>query len=94
MLLEQGVVEAKIVGTIPNELIKRRLTQVFQYLKALNEHRHPLVKDVRHQPWLFWLDSLPVHETIEFKNSYKLVFGESADRSEETNVIKGSEPIL
>lgn len=45
---------------------KERLTRIFQYLKALNEHRNPVKRQIREQPWVLWLNELPKHETINY----------------------------
>ena len=38
-----------------NRMAKQRNRQIFEYLKAFNEHRNPSVRQVRKQPWLMWL---------------------------------------
>ncbi len=47
-------------------IAKQRIKQIFEYLKALNEHRNPAIRQVREQPWSIWLDDLPSHPSIEF----------------------------
>jgi hypothetical protein len=49
----------------PHELGKLRIKQIFGYLKALNDHRNPAVRQVKEHPWHFWLDDLPDHPSIE-----------------------------
>jgi very-short-patch-repair endonuclease len=49
-----------------NRIAKQRIQQVFHYLKALNEHRNPSIRQVREQPWSMWLDDLPSHPDVEF----------------------------
>lgn len=41
-----------------------RLAQVFEYLKALHEHRNPAVRRVRDYGWTLALRDLPAHESI------------------------------
>src|SRR5436190_18353795 len=50
-----------------NDVGKLRIKQVFEYLKALNDHRNPAVRQVKEHPWHFWLDHLPDHPTIELQ---------------------------
>jgi very-short-patch-repair endonuclease len=50
-----------------NEVGKLRIKQVFEYLKALNDHRNPSVRQVKGHPWHLWLDDLPDHPTIELQ---------------------------
>jgi very-short-patch-repair endonuclease len=46
------------------ELGRDRIIQVFEYLKALNEHRSPAKRQINEQPWILWHDSLPDHPAI------------------------------
>jgi very-short-patch-repair endonuclease len=43
---------------------RRRLTQVFKYLEALNQHRNPARRQIDEQPWLLWFRVLPDHPAI------------------------------
>lgn len=47
-------------------IARQRIKQIFEYLKALNEHRNPSIRQVREQPWSLWLDDLPQHPCIDF----------------------------
>jgi very-short-patch-repair endonuclease len=49
-----------------SQLAKQRIKQVFEYLKALNEHRNPSVRQIREQSWFLWLDDLPRDPSIDF----------------------------
>ena len=42
-----------------------KLTRVFRYLEALNQHRNPAKRQIREQPWSFWLHALPEHPSIQ-----------------------------
>jgi very-short-patch-repair endonuclease len=42
-----------------------KLTRVFRYLEALNQHRNPAKRQIREQPWSFWLRDLPEHHAIQ-----------------------------
>ena len=50
----------------PNHLRngRERIIQVFEFLKALNEHRNPAIRQLREQPWRLWLDDLPEHPAV------------------------------
>jgi len=38
---------------------REKLTRVFRYLEALNQHRNPAKRQIREQLWSFWLHDLP-----------------------------------
>jgi very-short-patch-repair endonuclease len=42
-----------------------KLTRVFRYLEALNQHRNPAKRQIREQLWSFWLRNLPEHPAIK-----------------------------
>jgi very-short-patch-repair endonuclease len=42
-----------------------KLTRVFRYLEALNQHRNPAKRQIREQPWSFWLRDLPEHPSLQ-----------------------------
>jgi very-short-patch-repair endonuclease len=42
-----------------------KLTRVFRYLEALNQHRNPAKRQIREQLWSFWLRDLPEHSSIQ-----------------------------
>src|SRR3984893_1060120 len=42
-----------------------KLTRVFRYLEALNQHRNPAKRQIHEQPWSFWLRDLPEHPSIQ-----------------------------
>lgn len=50
------------------DVCQSRVRQVFEFLKALNEHRNPVVRQVTEHPWNLWLDDLPAHPSIEFQS--------------------------
>jgi hypothetical protein len=43
---------------------RERIVQVFEYLKALNEHRNPAKRQINEQPWALWYSDLPDHPSI------------------------------
>src|SRR5258706_15568582 len=40
-----------------------KLTRVFRYLEALNQHRNPAKRQIHEQPWSLWLHDLPDHSS-------------------------------
>jgi len=54
-------------GTRQKDVCASRIKQVFEYLKALNDHRNPAVRQVKEYPWHYWLDHLPDHPTVELQ---------------------------
>src|SRR5579859_7775109 len=42
-----------------------KLTRVFRYLEALNQHRNPAKRQIEEQPWSFWLRELPEHASVQ-----------------------------
>jgi very-short-patch-repair endonuclease len=44
---------------------RERLSRVFQYLPALNQHRNPPKRQIREQLWTLWLNDLPDHPAIQ-----------------------------
>src|ERR1700758_3856387 len=42
-----------------------KLTRVFRYLEALNQHRNPAKRQIREQPWSLWLRELPEHPSVQ-----------------------------
>jgi len=43
---------------------REKITCVFRYLEALNQHRNPPKRQIREQPWHLWLHDLPAHPAI------------------------------
>jgi very-short-patch-repair endonuclease len=75
---------------------KQRIKQIFEYLKALNEHRNPSVRQIREQPWSLWLDDFPRHPSIEFPQRVALPRGKEIEESgsEPTFVLRVRRPKL
>src|SRR5258708_34698059 len=44
---------------------REKLTRVFRYLEALNQHRNPAKRQIREQPWSLWLHDLPDQPSIK-----------------------------
>jgi hypothetical protein len=45
-------------------IARDKLTRVFRYLEALNQHRNPAKRQLREQPWSLWLRDLPGHPAV------------------------------
>jgi very-short-patch-repair endonuclease len=43
---------------------REKITRVFRYLEALNQHRNPPKREIRDQLWHLWLHDLPSHASI------------------------------
>jgi len=76
-----------------------KLTRVFRYLEALNQHRNPAKRQIREQPWSFWLHELPEHPSIQRGSakqaSSKKKNGNSQDGEDVANfVLKVQRPRL
>ena len=46
-------------------IARDKLTRVFRYLEALNQHRNPAKRQIREQPWSLRLRELPEHPSIQ-----------------------------
>jgi len=46
-------------------IARDKLTRVFRYLEALNQHRNPAKRQLREQPWSLWMRDLPEHAAIQ-----------------------------
>jgi very-short-patch-repair endonuclease len=44
---------------------REKLTRVFRYLEALNQHRNPAKRQLREQPWTLWIRDLPDHASVQ-----------------------------
>src|SRR5262249_42849694 len=42
-----------------------KITRVFRYLEALNQHRNPVPRHLDGQLWSLWLHDLPSHSSIQ-----------------------------
>src|SRR5204863_490215 len=46
-------------------IARDKLTRVFRYLEALNQHRNPAKRQIREQLWSLWLRNLPDNPSIK-----------------------------
>ena len=70
-----------------------KLTRVFRYLEALNQHRNPAIRLIREQPWSFWLRDLPEHPCIQ-RGVARAGSSKAKTRSIETTEDGGTNCIL
>lgn len=67
---------------------KNRLTQVFKFLKSLNESRNPVPRDLSAYSQTFCIDEWPTHPTITIQR------GDREDNDENTDVEVEMEPTI
>lgn len=48
-------------------MLRARLSQLFEYLKAYSDLRYPPVRDIRNQLGTLWIKDLPPHPSIELR---------------------------
>ncbi len=51
------------------DLARQRLTQLFQFFKAVEDRRTPIIAEVRNHSWVMWLDTLPKHQLIQLERT-------------------------
>ncbi|MFC4767384.1 AAA domain-containing protein [Effusibacillus consociatus] len=69
-------------GQYQKEESRRKLTQVFRYLQALDQLRNPVQRQIHSQLWTMWYRDMPEHPTI--------VHGDISNNPEE---IQADDPI-
>jgi len=81
-------------------IARDKLTRVFRYLEALNEHRNPPKRQIREQLWNLWLHDLPEHPSIKRgaaksrPSKAAAADGQSAEGGNVTFVLKVQRPTL
>jgi len=77
-----------------------KLTRVFRYLEALNQHRNPAKRQIREQLWSLWLRDLPDHPAVKRGASKsspakaKAAESPGGDASADGFVLKVQRPVL
>ena len=61
-----------------------KLTRVFRYLEALNQHRNPAKRQIREQLWTVWFRELPDHPSVRRGTPRQ----RTAPEASETNVAQ------
>lgn len=72
----------------PTDVAQTRLTKVFKFLKALNELRNPVPRDLSTYAQILWIDKWPVHPTIIVQR------GDREDKEEDADVDVEMEPTI
>jgi very-short-patch-repair endonuclease/DNA polymerase III delta prime subunit len=73
----------KLMDAEKLRVAREKITRVFRYLEALNQHRNPPKRQIREQPWHLWLHDLPTHPAI------RLSAGKPDASSSETKAADG-----
>ncbi|HEY6286855.1 MAG TPA: AAA domain-containing protein, partial [Ktedonobacteraceae bacterium] len=60
---------------------RSKLIQIFRYIQALNQLRHPPQNDINDQPWVLWFHDLPNHPCI------RLGLGSATNTAEDDSSI-------
>jgi hypothetical protein len=55
--------EGQVIQNNSNEE-RSKLIQIFRYIRALNQLRHPPQKEINYQPWILWFHDIPIHPCI------------------------------
>src|SRR5882757_1761357 len=75
-----------------------KLTRVFRYPEALNQHRNPAKRQLREQPWSLWMRDLPEHASIQRGGAKSLKTkngnGEDSEPGGSNYVLKVQRPRL
>ena len=72
---------------------REKLTRVFRYLEALNQHRNPAKRQLREQPWSLWMRDLPDHSSIQ-RGAAKICSPKAKDKNSRAIEDTGSNYIL
>src|SRR5712672_3400637 len=79
-------------------IARDKLTRVFRYLEALNQHRNPAKRQLREQPWSLRLRDLPEHASIQLGGAKSLKTKNGNDQDSELGgsnyVLKAQRPRL
>src|SRR6267143_282006 len=81
------------------QVARDKLTRVFRYLEALNQHRNPPKRQISEQLWNFWLHNLPNHPAIKLGAAQstpktKTTENAPANLNSEAFVLKVQRPTL
>jgi len=69
-----------------NSIIKTRFRNVFEFLRAYNDLRTPVITDINQQISVVWLDSIPKYPSIRF-NEFVDPHKETKDGESENDVV-------
>jgi very-short-patch-repair endonuclease len=71
-----------------SDVAQNRLTRVFKFLKALNELRNPVPRDLSAYSQILWIDKWPAHPTINIQR------GDREDSEDDADVDIEMEPTI
>jgi very-short-patch-repair endonuclease len=74
-------------------IVRDKLTRVFRYLEALNQHRNPAKRKIHEQPWSLWLRELPDHSSVR-RGAAKVSTAKKKGGSSQNEEESGSAYIL
>jgi len=77
----------------PLRIARDKLTRVFRYLEALNQHRNPAKRQIHEQPWSLWLHGLPNHAAIK-RGAAKTTSSKSKARENQAGENEGGGEFL
>lgn len=61
---------------------RRKISQVFRYLEALNQLRNPVKRLIEDQPWVLWCRELPEHPAVTLERFEDIELEEEPRRQE------------
>lgn len=64
-------------------LPRKRLAQLFEYLKAYTDLRYPPVREIDRQLRTLWLDDMPVHNSVDLRRDA----GRTEEEGEDEDII-------
>ncbi len=86
VLHESGI---RAERTNRQRIARDKITRVFRYLEALNQHRNPVQRQLDGQLWSQWLHDLPCHDSVRQgavrSNSLRLAGQDAASRGSDKN---------
>src|SRR5438309_11175220 len=74
-------------------IAREKLTRVFRYLEALNQHRNPAKRQIREQLWSLRLCDLPEHSAVQ-RGEVKANTGRGKKSNEEVASTEGASHVL
>lgn len=75
-------------------IAREKLTRVFRYLEALNQHRNPAKRQISEQPWVLWFRDLPDHSSITRGAVNNSNDGSDKEKGTEDFVLRVQRPTL
>lgn len=82
------------LDTDTQRVAREKLTRVFRYLEALNQHRNPAKRQISEQPWVLWFRDLPDHPSITRGAVSNSDDGSNKEKGTEDFVLRVQRPTL